>query len=97
MMMSARRILMAAALMAAVPFALPDAAVVSPAHAQVGVTFDFGNVGYGYRDGYMGRDNRYYRWQNADEARMYRSQYRDYYVYENYDRNRHHYPYRSRY
>jgi hypothetical protein len=92
--MKTRRILFAAAFIAAAPLVLP-AMVVSPAHAQVGVTFDFGNVGYGYRDGYMGRDQRYYRWRNAEEARYYRSQYRDYYVYENYDRNRHRHAYRG--
>ena len=96
MMMITKRILMAAALVAAAPLALPEAAVVAPANAQVGVTFDLGNVGYGYRDGYMGRDNRYYRWRNADEARSYRSRYNDYYAYENYDRGRHHQRYRDR-
>lgn len=89
----ARRIVMAAVLMAAAPLALP--VVVAPAQAQVGVTFDFGNVGYGYRDGYMDRERRYHRWQNAEQARYYRNQYRDYYVYENYDRNRHHHAYRG--
>lgn len=96
MMMITKRILMAAALVAAAPLALPEAAVVAPAHAQVGVTFDLGNVGFGYRDGYMGRDNRYYRWRNAEEARSYRSRYNDYYAYENYDRGRHHHRYRDR-
>ena len=90
----ARRILVAAALIAAAPLALPVAS--SPAQAQVGITFDLGNVGYGYRDGYVDRDRRYYRWRNAEHARYYRNQYRDYYVYENYDRNRHHHPYRGR-
>jgi hypothetical protein len=93
-MMIARRILVAAALMAAAPLALPETAVVSPASAQVGITFDLGNVGYGYRDGYMARDRRYYRWRNAEDARQYRSRYRDYYTYENYDRNRHRQAYR---
>lgn len=95
MTITAGRILVAAALMAAAPLALPGA-VTSPAHAQVGITFDFGNVGYGYRDGYMDRERRYHRWQNAEQARLYRSRYRDYYLYENYDRSRHRHPYRGR-
>ena len=95
MSMTAKTVLMAAALMAAAPLVLP-AVVASPAQAQVGVTFDFGRVGYGYRDGYVDRDRRYHRWQNAEEARYYRRQYRDYYAYENYDRNdRHNHTYRT--
>lgn len=95
MEITAKRILVAAALMAAAPLALP-AVVASPAYAQVGITFDLGNVGYGYRDGYVDRDRRYYRWRNAEDARLYRSRYNDYYMYENYDRNRHHQTYRGR-
>jgi hypothetical protein len=76
--------------------ALSPLLAASPANAQVGVTFDLGNIGYGYRDGYVDRDRRYYRWRNGDDARNYRSRYRDYYVYENYDRNRHHQAYRGR-
>ena len=67
MEITAKRILVAAALMAAAPLALP-AVVASPAYAQVGITFDLGNVGYGYRDGYVDRDRRYYRWRNAKEG-----------------------------
>ena len=95
MKITARRILVAAALMAAAPLALP-AVVASPAYAQVGITFDLGNVGYGYRDGYVDRDRGYHRWRNADDARLYRSRYNGYYMYENYDRNRHHQTYRGR-
>jgi len=95
MKITAKRILVAAALMAAAPLALP-AVVASPAYAQVGITFDLGNVGYGYRDGYVDRDRRYYRWRNAEDARLYRSRYNGYYMYENYDRNRHHQTYRGR-
>jgi|GEM_PF-3000112 len=80
----------------AASFILPPFFVAAPAHAQVGITFDIGNVGYGYRDGYVDRDRRYYRWHNGDEARSYRSRYNDYYLYENYDRSRHHHAYRGR-
>jgi hypothetical protein len=94
MTMTAKTVLFAAALMAATPLVLP-AVVTSTAQAQV-VAFDFGRVGYGYRDGYVDRDRRYHRWQNAEEARYYRRQYRDYYAYENYDRNdRHNHTYRT--
>ena len=79
----------------AASFVLPPLLVAAPAHAQA-IVFDLGNVGYGYRDGYVDRDRRYHRWQNAQEARYYRSQYRDYYMYENYDRNRHRQPCRGR-
>jgi hypothetical protein len=95
MTMTAKTVLFAAALMAAAPLVLP-ATVVTPAQAQV-VAFDFGGIGYGYRDGYVDRDRRYHRWQNAEQARYYRAQYRDYYAYENYDRNdRHRHTYRGR-
>ena len=79
----------------AASFAFPPLLIAAPAQAQT-IVFDVGNVGYGYRDGYVDRDRRYYRWRNADDARNYRSRYRDYYVYENYDRNRHHHAYRGR-
>lgn len=79
----------------AASFALTPVLVAVPAHAQA-ITFDLGGVGYGYRDGYVDRERRYHRWRNAEDARSYRSRYRDYYVYENYDRNRHHNPYRDR-
>jgi hypothetical protein len=93
MTMTAKTVLFAAAMMAAAPLALP---AVAPAQAQA-VVFDFGGIGYGYRDGYVDRDRRYHRWQNAEQARYYRSQYRDYYAYENYDRNdRHMHTYRGR-
>ena len=79
----------------AASFALPPLLIAAPAQAQT-IVFDMGNVGYGYRDGYVDRDRRYYRWRNGDDARNYRSRYRDYYMYENYDRNRHHQAYRGR-
>jgi hypothetical protein len=95
MKMATKTIIIATALMAAAPLIMPEM-VAAPAQAQVGLTFDFGNVGYGYRDGYVDRDRRYHRWQNAEEARYYRRQYRDYYAYENYDRNdRHNHTYRA--
>lgn len=95
MTMIARRILVAAVLTAAAPFALPASVVSSTAYAQVGLSFNLGNVGYGYRGGYVDRDNRYHAWQNAEQARYYRNQHNDYYLWENYDRNRHHHKHRG--
>jgi len=94
MTMTAKTILAVAVLMATAPLMLP--AVTTPAQAQAAVTFDFGRVGYGYRDGYVDRERRYHRWQNKREARYYREQYRDYYADERYSRrDRHHHVFRA--
>jgi hypothetical protein len=48
-------------------------------HATTGVTFSFGDVAYGYRDGYWDNDHRWHKWRNARDHRSYRDQYRDNY------------------
>lgn len=48
---------------------------------SVGVSFNLGDVAFGYRDGYWDRERRWHTWRNQDEARYYRnasgSQYYD--------------------
>ena len=55
-------------------------AAVQPAAARtnVGISFDFGNVAVGYRDGYWDHGHRWHRW-NERERIAYRSRYRDHY------------------
>ena len=39
----------------------------------VGVSFDFGEVAFGYQDGYWDRGRQWHNWQNEDQHRSYRS------------------------
>ena len=48
-------------------------------HTTTGVTFSFGDVAFGYRDGYWDNDHRWHKWRNARDHRSYRDQYRDNY------------------
>lgn len=54
-------------------------AIASPASAQgigisvAGVGVGFGNVAYGYQDGYWDRSHHWNNWQNDEEMRNYRS------------------------
>ncbi|HWY63572.1 MAG TPA: hypothetical protein VNX61_00070 [Rhizomicrobium sp.] len=43
------------------------------------VTVAFGNVGMGYRNGYMGNDHNWHRWQHRNDYISYRNQHRDQY------------------
>ncbi len=53
----------------------------------VGVSFNLGDVAFGYQDGYWDRSHQWHNWQNQDEARSYRNasgnQYHDW----NHDRD----------
>ena len=69
-----------AALLAATFASVPlIGAAPANARAHVAVTFDFGNVAFGYTDGYWDRDHRWHRWRNAEERRRYRELYRAHY------------------
>ena len=56
-------------------------AIEAPANAY-GISIDFGNVAFGYRDGYWDRGHQWHHWRNRDEANGYRnapgSHYNDY-------------------
>lgn len=39
----------------------------------VGVSFDFGEVAFGYQDGYWDRGRHWHNWRNDDEMRSYRN------------------------
>jgi len=58
-------------------------------HANSGISFSFGDVAYGYRDGYWDRDHRWHNWRNRREHRDYRNQFGDNY------RNGYHHRYRD--
>jgi len=48
-------------------------------HATTGVSFDFGNVAYGYQDGYWDNGRRWHKWRNRGDHDNYRDHYRDNY------------------
>jgi len=59
-------------------------------HARTGVSFDFGNVAYGYQDGYWDNGHRWHRWRNRGDHDNYRDQYHDNYRDGRHNRYRHH-------
>ncbi|NIJ47934.1 hypothetical protein [Rhizomicrobium electricum] len=48
-------------------------------HRNTSVSVDFGNVAYGYRDGYWDNSHRWHNWRNSREHRDYRDHHRDSY------------------
>ena len=58
-------------------------------HARTGVTFSFGDVAYGYQDGYWDNDRQWHRWNNRGDHDNYRRQYGDNYRHGNHNRYRH--------
>lgn len=48
-------------------------------HRGTTVSFDFGSVAFGYRDGYWDNDHRWHKWRNSRDHRDYRDQHRDNY------------------
>ena len=52
------------------------------------VTVGFGNVGIGYRDGYMGNDHSWHRWEHRNDYVSYRNQHRGQYHDWNHDSRR---------
>jgi hypothetical protein len=51
------------------------------------VSFTFGDVAFGYRDGYWDNNHRWHRWNNSRDHRSYRSHRGGYYRDWNHDRN----------
>lgn len=45
--------------------------------AGIGISFDVGNVAFGYQDGYWDRNHRWHRWHNEEEMRRYRAAHAD--------------------
>jgi hypothetical protein len=56
--------------------------------SQPAVTVNFGNVGIGYRDGYMGNDHSWHRWEHPNDFASYRGNHRGQYHDWNHDRRR---------
>jgi hypothetical protein len=48
-------------------------------HATTGIAFDFGNVAFGYQDGYWDNGHRWHKWRNRGDHDNYRSQHGDNY------------------
>jgi hypothetical protein len=46
-------------------------------HRGSSVSFDFGNVAFGYQDGYWDNSHRWHKWRNSREHREYRDQHHD--------------------
>jgi hypothetical protein len=51
------------------------------------ISIGFGDVAYGYRDGYWDRGHRWHRWSNDRDYRNYRGQHRSNYYDWNHDRD----------
>lgn len=62
------------------------ATVSTPSVAASSVTFDFGNVAFGYSDGYWDRNQRWHAWRNQAESRAYRAKYSSHYYGHRHDR-----------
>jgi hypothetical protein len=76
--MNMNKLLISAAVvlgLAGATFAVPETASA----ARVAVSFDLGNVAFGYQDGYWDRDHRWHRWRHQRDARRYRSEHGDQY------------------
>jgi hypothetical protein len=58
---------------------------VTPAQADVAVTFDTGTVAYGYSDGYWDRGHAWHAWPTANAASDYRSHYTEHYYDQRHD------------
>jgi hypothetical protein len=52
---------------------------VTPAKADVAVTFDTGSVAFGYNDGYWDRAHAWHAWPNVNAASDYRTHYTEHY------------------
>lgn len=48
-------------------------------HTTTAVSFDFGNVAFGYQDGYWDNSHRWHKWRNRGDHDNYRSQHGDSY------------------
>jgi len=70
--------------------ALALAAVPFTAQAGTHVVFDFGNVAFGYSDGYWDRDHRWHRWHHYRDWERYRRDYREHSYYRRHDHYRDH-------
>jgi len=58
-------------------------------HGSTGISISFGDVAYGYRDGYWDNNHSWHKWRNRREHRDYRDQHGDNY------RNGYHHRYRG--
>jgi hypothetical protein len=78
---------------AIIALALTGAALATAGTAsaeRVGVSLNFGNVAFGYQDGYWDRGHRWHHWRDADEVRRYRLVTTNHYYGWRHDRDRDH-------
>jgi len=69
-------------------FAATSFTATTPAQAGVGITFDFGNVGLAYTDGYYDNNHHWHRWRRGEWDR-YRHDHHGHYNNWRHD-DRHH-------
>src|SRR5579862_511548 len=62
-------------------------AAAGPASAGIGISLDFGNVAFGYQDGYWDRDHHWHHWRNRNEANYYRNSRGNHYRSYRHDRD----------
>lgn len=80
MKLTVRVVFVAAAVALAAPAFVP-----LPAQAEVSVTFDAGNIAYGYNDGYWDRNHTWHAWPNAQAQSDYRAHYASHYYDKRHD------------
>jgi hypothetical protein len=44
-------------------------------HASTAISFSFGDVAYGYQDGYWDNSHRWHNWRNSRDRQNYRNQH----------------------
>jgi hypothetical protein len=64
-----------------------DGVGYGPPVGTVGVSFDIGDIAFGYQDGYWDRGRHWHNWQNQDEMQYYRSASGNHYYDYNHDRD----------
>ena len=55
-------------------------AALSPAQADIHLSFNPDHVAFAYSDGYWDRDHHWHAWRNRDEAKWYREHHQEHYV-----------------
>jgi hypothetical protein len=58
--------------------------------ANVGISFNVGDVAFGYQDGYWDRSHHWHHWRNQSQARSYRTSSGSQYHSWNHDRDADH-------
>ncbi len=57
-------------------------------HVTTGISINFGDVAFAYRDGYWDNNHRWHKWRNSREQQDYRDQHGSHYRNGNHNRYR---------